>query len=234
MNELDAEDAVRAFQLFTGSPSGLAMPAVFLVARGDLKLYTDTYSIPEGYPDEGLVDRHDSLEHMSNREGRRHLRTKLRAALYLESGGFSVSKKSRDTLEYDCFEERIGALDTDVMATSDSGTVALEAGYVEPEYLTRAFGFEKISEGYHEIDTDGRRYLGKRGAITYRIGSDGDEVKKIGHRRSNSEKFTRSEPDDGPESDGGIDPISRLKSRYVNGEISLVKFEREIETSFAE
>ncbi len=148
MNELDAEDAVQAFQRFTGGSESLATPAVFLVARGDLKLYTDTYTIPEGLPNKELVERHNSLEHMSSSEGDRHLRTKLRAASYLESKGFEVPKKAGSPLEYDCFERYAGNLNSDVVAESETGIIAFEVGYIEPRYLNRAFGFTKLCSSY--------------------------------------------------------------------------------------
>lgn len=145
MNEIDAEDAEQAFQRFTHGP--LATPAAFLVARGDLNLYTDTYSPPNGFPSDELTDRHDRLENLSKGEGKRHLRGKLWGASYLESSGFDVTRKSADPLEYDCFEQRIGEHTGDVVAESESGAVCLEVGYVKCEYLLRAFGFKKISSG---------------------------------------------------------------------------------------
>lgn len=146
MNELNAEDAEQAFQRFTHDP--IAAPAVFLVARGDLNLYTDTYTPPDDYPSDELTDRHNQIENLSKGEGKRHLRAKLLGASYLESEGFDVQRKSSEPLEYDCFEEKIEGHDADVVADSESGTVCLEAGYVECDYLLGVFGYKKLRGGY--------------------------------------------------------------------------------------
>lgn len=91
-----------------------------------------------------------------------------------------------------------------------------------------------LSEGYHKIELADTGYIGQRGAHWYRITRAGAEAEELGPHRPNPEDLPSTEPDDELESDGGVSPVSEIRSQYVDGEIGFDELERELETALAE
>lgn len=149
MSDVDYDKLTEAFEYQRLSSANRHTNSIYVLCLQDyLRFSTDTVSV---YIDQEWVDCHEHARYKSGNESQRHIKYKLIAAKYLEQRGHSLDRISDDDestagrgWKYDCFEERVGDLNTDVVCSCRQDTTAVEVGYVSAEQVLSGFGYCRL------------------------------------------------------------------------------------------